>query len=126
MFDTPTARGSLEDAYDLSVVNAVSLRVQLRANETEARATMTAVASGIESTAANGHATKFATLSDDQRNLISSTFSTWRYLIDLHDEVRAYLPGTPTDEEIKNEMMLLLVPVREVGPDSYAGLRCSA
>jgi hypothetical protein len=123
---TNELRGALDDAFDDSVSNSVTLRAQLRTEESTALATISAVATGIEETQANGHRTKFMQLSDSQRSAIIQSATKWRRLIDLHDEVSAALGGTPTDTQIKDEMMGLLVPAYEAGPSTFCNLRALA
>lgn len=111
----------LDDAYDASVgaTPATSLRDKLREYESSA---LSAIAEGktvvsvSTQNAVGGRSTSFSQLAAEGFNPVSLA-ETWRSLIDLFDEVEADLGGTPTDDEIKDEMMGLLKPCTEVSAD---------
>jgi hypothetical protein len=123
---TRVLRGSLAKAFDDSVTNSIALYAQLRREEDTALGVLTNIASGIKETHANGHGVENMQVSDSQRNSITESQTKWRYLIDLHDEVVLALGGTPTDTQIKDEMMGLLVPAYEAGPSTFCNLRALA
>jgi hypothetical protein len=122
VLNTPIKRASLDDAYDASLVApAVTLRVKLRSYETAAR---TRISSGqlIASTSANGHSTSFSTPGSDGLSP-SEVVELWRELIDLHDQVKTDIGGSPSDAVVKAEMMARLVPCFESEGD-FSALRC--
>ena len=125
MTETWLKRSALRDAYDASVTDAVTLYAKLRELQDAALATTTAVASGVESAKANGHEVSFAQVSDSQRSLIGRNTEVYEELVTLHESVQEDLGGTPTDLEIKNEMLAQLQPAYEVGLSTISALRCA-
>lgn len=127
---TSLKRASLDDAFDASVgaTPATSLRAKLRAYETTAR---TAIASGqvISSVSSNngagGRSTSFSVPNSAQFEGVNpvSIAEMWRELIDLFDDTYTALGGTPTDTQVKTEMMGLLKPCREIAND-FSTLIC--
>jgi len=71
--------------------------------------------------AANGHDVEVFSGTESQLGA-KLTGEAWSRLVDLHDEVKAYLGGSPTDEVIKTEMLGILVPVTEVASCFAAAL----
>ena len=130
MVSTLIKRASLDDAYDAAVAAAVGLRAQLRTYVTAARAAVSsgqAISSVSSTNGAGGRSVSFNT--PDIQLLEGMTpvaiVEMWQSLVDLFDFSYSALGGTPNDLAVKNEMMALLVPVREVAPSSFLGLRCA-
>lgn len=134
MVSTLVKRASLDDAYDAAVTAGITLRAQLRLYETAARATISSgqiISSVSQSNAAGARSTNFSL--PDRELLEGMTpvgiLEMWRELVDLNDTAVGYLGVTDDTTNrlaIKNEMMGLLAPVRELLPSSFTALRYCA
>jgi len=87
----------------------------------QARLTQTESGKFLVGTAANGHTVSYALPTNGFLGPASAA-EMISYLLDLYDVSEAALDGTPTDQQIYDEMMLRLVPAREVHHD-FAHLR---
>lgn len=127
MVSTRIKRSSLRDAYDAAVDAGISLYEQLRSYETAARAAVSAGQIISSVSASNGAVSRSVSYSIPSPTLLegmtpSGVLEMWSELVDLHDTAEAYLGGSPSDEQIKNEMMGLLVAARELQPSSFLGV----
>lgn len=136
-------RAALEDAYDESVQNGLTLRQVLRSYETAARKSLSG--GSLKSVSANGRMTVFQD-GDPQSDVVDQ----WRTLIDSYDQAKSWLekcatygldpddyerdgissfpdpvanPTAITDLAIKDWMMARLVPITEFRQD-HTYLRC--
>jgi hypothetical protein len=116
---TDDLRRILDDAYDDSVSEAVTLREKLRYNE---RAIGALISAGSISSVSKNSASQ--TIAYGAGNLTTAEVArAWRVLIDCHDAVAADASKN-TDLLIKSEMMRRLTAVREFTKD-FTGL-CTA
>lgn len=131
MVSTAIKRSSLDDAFDASVLAANTLRQQLRAYETAARAAISSgqVISAVSaSNGAGGRSTSFSQPSKEAFEGLNpvSLVEMWRALVDLHDlviEQESLSNSTNDREAIKDAMMALLKPCTEHTMD-FSRLRC--
>ncbi len=117
-------RASLDDAFDASAgaTTPTSLRAKLRAEVTTARAAVATgqvVANVSMTNGAGGRSTGFSAPSKENFNGLTpvSMFEMWQELVDLFDDAKASLGGTPTDTQVYAEMKGLLKPCTEIGND---------
>ena len=126
--DTDIKQASLDGAYDASLVApVVTLRQKLREYEETARALMSTGREIASVSASNGAGSRSQSYFPTSTNGLTTTqlVGLWRQLINLFDFAYRALGGTPTDLQVKTEMMALLVPVTRVAPSCFVSLRCA-
>ena len=128
---TSVKRSFLRDAYDASVAAGNTLYAQLRIYEAASRAAIGTTGQTVAATSA-GNAVGSRSVSFFAPNMgglnPSDLLAGLSELVDLHDYVLGILNLTDDVANrlaIKNEMLGLLVACRELGPSSFAGLRCA-
>lgn len=132
MVSTLIKRASLDDAFDLAVSANTTLRVQLRASVTSARASISTgqLVSSVSRT--NGAGGSSVSFSQPDTSILGSLtpeglLEMWQYLVDLYDAVvlQQGLTDSTTDRlAIYTEMKGLLAPCKVLERSSFVGLHC--
>ncbi len=124
---TATKRIKLRLAYADSVTEAVPFLdklIELAETAEASISTGQTLSSVSRSSGASSHSVSYS--QPDTSILGASTPSNlldmWSELIDLYEVALEYLGGTPTDEQIFNEMLGLLVPAKNILPPDFTCL----